>query len=54
MKRIITLITLASLSMLQPASAQIISDVTNTKHNLSVTGPGTAKASTEAQGQSGQ
>lgn len=40
---------LGSLAPVQPVDAAKISDVRNTKHNLSTTGPGTLKATSETQ-----
>lgn len=42
---------LAALALLSagPASAAKVSDISNTKHNLSASGPGTVKATTESQ-----
>jgi hypothetical protein len=40
---------IAALVAVQPVGAAKISDVRNTKHNLSVNGPGTVKATTETQ-----
>ena len=43
------LAALSALAPMGPASAAKIADVSNTKHNLSASGPGTLKASSESQ-----
>ena len=42
-------IVLVCLSIISYAVAEPVADIANTKHNLSVTGPGTLKASSETQ-----
>ena len=49
MKRLVVLVPAAVLLIAAPVLAERISDIRNTKHNLSVTGPGEVKATTEDQ-----
>ena len=48
---LVSSLLLAALALLSAgaASAAKVSDISNTKHNLSASGPGTAKATTESQ-----
>ncbi|MBC5764034.1 cytochrome c3 family protein [Ramlibacter albus] len=46
---LVVMIALAVLGLLQPVGAAKISDVRNTKHNLSASGSGTVKATSESQ-----
>ncbi|GAB3651635.1 cytochrome c3 family protein [Ramlibacter alkalitolerans] len=45
----LALLALVAVLATGPATADKVSDIANTKHNLSLTGPGTVKATTESQ-----